>query len=195
MNMKQTIRNKPRRKNFNTSWGKASIKLFSLLLLSIFTIIISSVRVMAHCPLCTAATIIGVGVTRSIGLDDSIVGVFVGAMIISSALWINNLLKKKNVGGNNVLRFLSLIVLTTVLTYVSFYLAGISGPANIYRIFGMEKITFGALSGAIVSLITFWGSNKLKDKNEGKVLFNYQTIVITFAGLILNALTFWMVFR
>src|SRR3989339_745572 len=180
MNMKQTIRNKPRRKNFNTSWGKASIKLFSLLLLSIFTIIISSVRVMAHCPLCTAA---------------SIVGVFVGAMIISSALWINNLLKKKNVGGNNVLRFLSLIVLTTVLTYVSFYLAGIFGPANIYRIFGMEKITFGALSGAIVSLITFWGSNKLKDKNEGKVLFNYQTIVITFAGLILNALTFWMVFR
>ena len=36
--------------------------------------------IMAHCPLCTAATIVGVGVTRSLGWDDSIVGVFVGTV-------------------------------------------------------------------------------------------------------------------
>ena len=54
--------------------------------------------VMAHCPLCTGATIVGVGITRSFGLDDSIVGVFVGGMIISTALWFNNVLKKRNIG-------------------------------------------------------------------------------------------------
>ena len=82
-----------------------------------------------------------------------------------------------------------------MLTYVSFYFAGIFGPANIYRIFGMERITFGTLSGAIVSLMAFWGSYKLKEKNDGNVFFNYQTIIVTFAVLILNTLVFWVVFR
>src|SRR3989338_11322835 len=151
--------------------------------------------VMAHCPLCTAATIIGVGVTRSLGWDDSIVGVFVGAMIVSSALWVNNILKKKNIGGNALLRISSITLATFVLTLLSFYFAGLFGPANTYRIFGMEKITFGTLSGAAVSIIAFFSSNELKRKNKGKVLFNYQTIALTFGALIFNALLFWRIFQ
>ena len=79
---------------------RKSNKIYSLLGVSILFLvgIIASIpRVMAHCPLCTAATIVGVGITRSAGLDDSIIGVFVGAMIISSALWVIKILKKKNI--------------------------------------------------------------------------------------------------
>ena len=166
--------------------------LFLMPLLSIITIL---PEVMAHCPLCTAATIVGVGVTRSIGLDDSIVGVFVGAMIVSSALWINNILKKKNIGGNAFLRISSITIATFVLTIFSFYYAGIFGPENSYRIFGVEKIIFGSISGGIVSLGSFWWSNVLKKKNKGKILFNYQTIALTFFALILNAFIFWVVFK
>jgi len=151
--------------------------------------------VMAHCPLCTAATIIGVGVTRSLGWDDSIVGVFVGAMIVSSALWLNNILKKRNIGGSPFLRISSITLATFVLTILSFYFAGLFGPANTYRILGMEKIIFGTFSGAIVSFMTFFTSNKIKKNNNGKVLFNYQTMVLTFVALLLNALLFWRVFQ
>jgi len=184
--IKMNIRNK-QDKNY---------KLFGFLILILFGIITVIPGVMAHCPLCTAATVIGVGVTRSLGWDDSIVGVFIGAMIVSLALWVNNLLKKKNIGGGNaILRIISIVLLTIALTFLSFYYAGIFGPANIYRIFGMEKITFGAISGGVVSLATFWISNEIKRKNNGDVLFNYQTMAITFSALILNALIFWMVFR
>jgi len=151
--------------------------------------------VMAHCPLCTAATIIGVGVTRSLGWDDSIVGIFVGAMIVSSALWVNKIFKKRNIGGNAFLRIGSITVATFVLTVLSFYFAGIFGPANTYRIFGMEKIIFGTLSGAVVSFAAFFASNEIKRRNEGKILFNYQTIALTFGALILNALLFWGIFQ
>ena len=165
------------------------------LLLMLLSLIIIMPNAMAHCPLCTAATIVGVGVTRSLGWDDSIVGVFVGAMIVSSALWVNNIFKRRNVGGHAFLRIGSITVATFALTILSFYFAGLFGPANTYRIFGMEKIIFGTISGAVVSFATFFASNEIKKRNEGRVLFNYQTMALTFGVLILNALLFWMVFR
>jgi len=170
-------------------------KILGLLLIPLLSIITIMPSVMAHCPLCTAATIVGVGVTRSLGWDDSIVGVFVGAMIVSSALWLNNIFKKRNIGGNAFLRIGSITVATFVLTILSFYFAGIFGPANTYRIFGMEKILFGSISGAIVSFAAFFTSNEVKRRNEGKVLFSYQTMALTFGVLMLNALLFWGIFQ
>ena len=170
-------------------------KILGLFLIPLLSIIAIMPTVMAHCPLCTAATIVGVGVTRSLGWDDSIVGVFVGAMIVSSALWVNNIFKKRNIGGNAFLRIGSITIATFVLTVLSFYFAGLFGPANTYRIFGMEKIIFGSLSGAVVSFATFFASNEMKRRNEGKALFNYQTMALTFGALVLNALLFWGIFR
>src|SRR3989344_7896510 len=176
--MKIHIQNEKKKKR-----NRGTYKLLRILLIPIVAIIAGIPSVMAHCPLCTAATVAGVGVTRSLGWDDSIVGVFVGAMIVSSALLVNNILKKKNIGGGNaILRIISIVLLTIALTFLSFYYAGIFGPANIYRIFGMEKITFGAISGGVVSLATFWISNEIKRKNNGDVLFNYQTMAITFSA-------------
>src|SRR3989344_2508302 len=61
-------------------------------------------------------------------------------------------------------------VATFVLTILGFYFAGLFGPANTYRIFGMEKIIFGTVSGAAVSFTTFFTSNKIKKRNGGKTL-------------------------
>ena len=191
--MKKTnIKNKDKKEAKRNSFNFKTLGLLLIPLLSIIAIIPT---VMAHCPLCTAATIVGVGVTRSLGWDDSIVGIFVGAMIVSSALWVNNILKKRNIGGNPFLRISSLTIATFVLTVLSFYFAGIFGPANIYRIFGIEKIIFGTVSGSMVSFAAFFASNKVKIKNDGKVLFNYQTMILTFTGLIINTILFWMVFQ
>ena len=182
-------------KNEITKKKSIAYKVIGIFIISLASLITITPGVMAHCPLCTAATIIGVGVTRSLGWDDSIVGIFVGAMILSSALWLNNTLKKRNIGGSPFLRVSSITLATFVLTILSFYFAGLFGPANTYRIFGMEKIIFGTFSGAIVSFTAFFISNKVKKKNNGKVLFSYQTMVLTFAVLLLNALLFWRVFQ
>ncbi len=189
---KATIKNKQKKRIKRSSHTPKILGLLLISLLSIITIIPS---VMAMCPLCTAGTIIGVGVTRTLGWDDSIVGVFVGAMIVSTALWMNNVLKKRDIGGNAFLRIGSITVATFVLTILGFYYAGIFGPSNTYRIFGMEKIIFGSISGAVVSFAAFFISNEIKRRNEGETLFNYQSMALTFGALILNALIFWMVFK
>src|SRR3989338_133147 len=189
--IKKNMQNKQEKKIRNNR----RYKILGLFLIPLLSLIAILPGVMAHCPLCTAATILGVGVTRSLGWDDSIVGVFVGAMIVSSAIWVNNIFKKRNIGGNAFLRIGSITTATFVLTVLSFYFAGLFGPANTYRIFGMEKIIFGSLSGAVVSFAAFFASNAIKKINEGKTLFNYQTIVLTFGALIMNALLFWGVFQ
>lgn len=166
-----------------------NVKKIRTLLIITVVFIWSIPLVIAHCPLCTGATIVGIGVTRALGLDDSIVGVFVGGMIISTALWIDNILRKKNIGtkGDEKLRLLSLIILTTILTLVSFYYAGLIGRGNSFRIFGVESILVGSLSGGIVSLGAFYYSNHLKNKNGGEVMFSYQTMIISLVALIANA--------
>src|SRR3989338_7433089 len=190
--IKTKIQGKQRKKSKRNS---RAYKTSMFLLTAILIVVAVIPSVMAHCPLCTAATIVGVGVTRSLGWDDSIVGIFVGAMIVSSALWANNIFKKRNIGGNAFLRTSSIIAATFVLTVLSFYFAGLFGPANTYRIFGMEKIIFGSISGAIVSFAAFFTSKEIKKRNEGKVLFNYQTMSLTFGALIFNALVFWEIFQ
>ncbi len=149
---------------------------------------------MAHCPLCTGATIAGVSITRAFGFDDSIVGVFTGGMIISTALWFDKILKKKGFKGNNQLRLISLIVFTGILTLITFYYAGLFGRGNSYRMMGVENILIGLFSGVAVSLAAFYYSNHLKAKNGGKVLFSYQTIVLSMTGLIINAGLFALIF-
>src|SRR3989338_3908168 len=114
---KTNIQNKQKKKTKNSH----TYKILGLLLIPLLSLIAILPGVMAHCPLCTAATIVGVGVTRSLGWDDSIVGVFVGAMIVSSALWVNNILKRRNIGGNAFLRISSITLAAFALTILSFY--------------------------------------------------------------------------
>lgn len=184
--MEEQEKNSERKKKGNSKAHVLRIMLIALLGILPFIILLPGV--MAHCPLCTGATIIGVGITRSLGFDDSIVGVFVGGMIISTALWADKILKKRNLGkGNDKLRLLSLIILTSILTLLTFYYAGLFGRGNEFRIFGIESILVGSFSGGILSMAAFYFSNHLKNKNGGKVLFNYQTMIISLTVLIANA--------
>ena len=89
------IKTKTQNKQEKRKENNSSHKILKFLLMPLLSLITIIPNVIAHCPLCTAATIVGVGVTRSLGWDDSIVGVFVGALIVSSALWVNNIFKKE----------------------------------------------------------------------------------------------------
>ena len=51
--------------------------------------------VQAVCPVCTVAVGAGVGISRLIGIDDSITGVWIGGLIISSGLWMGDFIRKK----------------------------------------------------------------------------------------------------
>ncbi len=152
-----------------------------------------SILTLAHCPLCTAATTGLVVATRWFGVDDLIVGNFIGAAIISSAMWFDRILKNKK--RKEYLKFQSSIIILSsiLLTILTFYFAGILGNEfEHYLLFGVDKILIGFLIGSIVTLFSFYFNNWLRNHNGGKSYFPFQVIIITLIFLFLTSYLFYL---
>ena len=164
--------------------------LLSFLFFSFFLI----PNVLAHCPLCTAATGAAVAVTRWYGLDDSIVGVFVGGMVVATGLWTNNLLKRRN-KGKGYLPFQSTIVLLAsfLLTIITLYFANLLGPNNPYKIFGVERILFGMAIGIAASFISFKFHDIIRIYNKNRNYLPYQSIMILLLSLVISSSVLYLV--
>lgn len=158
--------------------------------ISLFILIPSA---FAHCPLCTAATGAAVAVTRLYGLDDSIVGVFVGGMVVATGLWISNLLKRIN-GNKEYVKFQPAItlLLSFILTIVTLYFANLVGPNNPFKILGIDRILFGTLVGIGISFMSFKVHNLLRIYNKNRNFIPYQSILILIVSLAISSSILYM---
>jgi|SRR3989344_1188630 len=171
-------------------------KLFVYILAVMIVLSLTLPLVSAHCPLCTGAAVAGVGVARFYGVDDSIVGLFLGAAIISSALWFNKWLKKKiKIPFQEIL----LVLFSFFMFAIPFYYAGLITNFDMVKsmpehhsmlglgILGIDKLLFGMILGSL----GVWGAFTLNEyikKKKGKVLYSYQGVsfmLITLAVLTL----------
>lgn len=144
----------------------------------------------AHCPLCVAATGTAVATARFYGVDDLIVGTFVGGFIISTAFWFNKLLRKRNKRKNYLPFQLTIIViLSFVLTFVSFQSADIVSYATF---FGIDRILMGIIFGSIVTLVAFGFNDFMRKKNGNKNYVPFQVIFITIGFLLLSVLSYYI---
>lgn len=176
------------------------INIWIMLIISSFILITPFAS--AHCPLCTAGAIAGIGVARSLGVSDSIVGLFLGAFIVSTALWFNRWLKKKKI--NYKFQGIALIILSFLLLVVPLYFAGVITNFNMVRlmpqhhamlglgILGIDKLLTGTILGTLAVLGSFSLSDKIK-KIKGKVLWPYQGISFMFITLAILSFIFWLV--
>ena len=156
----------------------------------------------AHCPLCTAGAAGGIAAARFLGVDDSIVGLFLGAFITSTALWFNKWLVKKNLKFQ-VPEFM-LIILSFLLLVIPLYTAGIITDFEMVRsmpehhsilgmgIYGVDKILFGTMVGTIFTWIAFTFSDSIKRK-KGRVLYPYQSISFMIIITLVLSLIFWII--
>ena len=133
--------------------------------------------VFAHCPLCVAGAGAGLSLSRILGIDDSITGVWMGAFLGATAYWLSNMIKKTYIPFQNTVIYLT-VFSTTVL---SFYRLGLINEHN-GLIANLPKLTFGIISGGILFYAVDILNNFIKRKN-GKVLFPYQTIVLSLSSM------------
>lgn len=186
---------------------KKMIMFLMLFAIGIFSILLITPFVSAHCPLCTAGAVVGVGVTRSLGIDDSIVGLFIGAVIISTALWFNKWLLKKKI--RIPFQETIMVIISFLLFAIPFYKIGIitnfemvkSMPEQhamtglgIFGLgqFGIDKLLFGIIVGSIVLWLVFSLSDYIK-KKKGKTLYKYQGISFMLITLAILSLIFWLI--
>ncbi len=161
---------------------------FSLLLLSLIAIryTLFPAPVSAHCPLCVAGAVAGVSVTRWIGVDDSITGVWIAALLGAMSFWFSSWLYPKisHKFKSETLLFLKPFVYLIVFasTIWSFYRFNL--VIRMSQIFGLDKLTFGMLTGGIL----FYLADLIKIKHY----FNYQRIVISLGSMIILSLAIYV---
>lgn len=174
--------------------------------------LLSPLITQAICPACTVAVGAGVGLSRWLGIDDTITGLWIGGLLISLTLLTVNWVNKKNIQGvrksdsQNGTKpktsyfsppkipqpTLVLALFYYLATIVPLYLMDIMGhPDN--TLWGIDKLLIGITVGSIVfkasAVLHFW----LKEKNSNRVYFPFQKVVIPIICLSLASLVFYLV--
>lgn len=155
--------------------------------------IVLTKQVLAVCPICTVAVGAGVGLSRWLGIDDIVSGLWIGGLIVSMITWTENWLEKKNI------RFSGRILLNTIIYYslviIPFYYSGMIGhPSNKLFCFcglNIDKLLFGIIVGSLA----FWFGASwyyyLKEKNNGHAYFPFQKVVMPISPLIILSVIFY----
>ena len=170
------------------------IKTFAFPILIVISLVAYSAPVFAHCPLCTAATGAVVATTRVIGIDDIVVGTFIGAFTISTAFWIGNvinkrLLNRKKSAQSKGLEYVktsmpyALSAVFLIFTIVGFYFGGLLDPMYNYYIWGVQKLVAGMIIGTIVTIAAFDFHRLIRRANNNKNYFPMQGIILPLIAL------------
>ncbi|HRS47988.1 MAG TPA: hypothetical protein P5225_01830 [Candidatus Paceibacterota bacterium] len=158
-----------------------------LLFLSLF-IILSLILIdnaIAVCPVCTLAVGAGLGLSRWLKIDDLVSGLWVGALIVSLTFWTDDFLKKKKI--NFQFSHLIILVIYLLLVILPLYFSGIIGhPLN--TILGIDKLIFGTFLGILLFYLAVYLNDYLKSKNNNRVYFPYQKVIIPVAILLVTSL-------
>jgi hypothetical protein len=164
-----------------------SLKRLAIFAFFIFPFLANSA--FAHCPLCTAATGSAVAVARFYGVDDLIVGTFIGGFVISTALWLNRILRKKNKGKDYIpFQWVTVVLLSFILTFISFQSAGIVGYTTL---FGIDRILMGMLLGSAITLFAFGFNGFVRKINGNKNYIPFQVIFLTIGLLLLSVFGYY----
>ena len=161
--------------------------------LFIFLFLASGIgQVNAHCPLCAGAVGAAAVGASYLGIDNSIVGLFVGAFSFSTGLWFARKIKKKYFKFQSFGIVLSSFLLTVLpsakivndLTYVSLF----------DKIYFLDKILIGSIIGALITLFALYLHERIKQVN-GKVFFPYQGVFLTLILLIITGIPMYFIFK
>lgn len=169
-----------------------SYKKYSIVSLIILAGLLKAVSVYAFCPVCTIAVAGGVGLSRWLGVDDTITGLWVGAFLVCMVIWTLDWFQKKNID------FVAKKSVTTVVWYLMvvaplWWEDIIGHPLN--RIWGVDKLVVGIVFGSVFFLAGGGLHFYLKKRNGNKVYFPYQKVVFAIAPLIVLSGVFYFLTR
>jgi hypothetical protein len=154
-----------------------------------FSVLLSQ-RAYAVCPICTVAVGAGLGISRVIGIDDAITGLWIGGLILSSGLWMADFIRKK--GWKVKYPEVVSVVLMFLFVIPPLYWSRMIGlPGN--TILGIDKIIFGSTIGFIVFWFGVLADKWLRTKNNGKVYIYFQKVILPVLMLSITSYILYLV--
>lgn len=146
--------------------------------------------VFAICPVCTVAVAGGVGLSRWLGIDDVITGIWIGGLTVSVSLWTIDWFNRKSIN----------FPFKKILTFLVYYITVIASlnlsgmlwhPLN--KLWNIDKLILGIVVGTIFFVIGNLSYIYLKKKNNGRAHFPFQKVVMPVASLVIISLIFYFI--
>jgi hypothetical protein len=146
----------------------------------------------ALCPICTVAVGAGVGLSRWLGVDDTVTGLWIGGLIVSLVLWTSSWLDARGRRFHGRASVVALVWFLSAL--VPLYLAGMFGlPLN--SIWGLDKLLVGIAVGSVAFYLGARGYEASKAANAGHARFPFQKVVMPLAPLAVLSVVFYYATR
>lgn len=149
--------------------------------------------VSGHCPLCTLGAMAASGIAAYLGVNNAVIGVFVGAFAASVGYWISRLIKKQYFRYQEMAMVLfsfatTVLPLLMVMTQVKAVYIGLSGDYGslLNRTYVINLFLAGSIIGAIIVAASPCLSSKLTEIRKGKFI-QFQGIIINFIALAIVA--------
>ncbi len=143
----------------------------------------------AVCPVCTVAVGAGIGLSRWLGIDDTISGIWIGGLTVSFILWTLDWLNKKNYLFPGQ-RLLTTLFYYALVVFPLYFLKDIWHPLN--TLWGINRLLLGILVGSLVFLLGVFSHNYLKRKNTNKSYFPFQKVALPVGLLLFGSLAFYL---
>ena len=157
-------------------------------ILILFTALAFPANVQAVCPVCTVSVGVGLGISRWLGIDDTISGIWIGALILSSGFWLAEWIEKKGLRIKYKKTVCSLFFYLLVIPPL--YLTKLIG-ISFNTFLGIDKVLFGTMAGSLFFLLAFLADKWLRKINDDKVFIYYQKVILPVLFLSLGSFIFY----
>lgn len=161
-----------------------------ILVLSLLFVLVLASSAWANpaCAVCTVAVGASLEIARQLGVDDSVVGVWAGAMLVLIGYWTIKWFDKKGwiFKGRD---WLLIIISVAMIGFM--YITEIKYDAQVIGIFYLDPFLFSTILGALVMI---WSSDFyqwMKAKNGGHAHFPFEKVAVPVVSLLLVSVYFY----
>lgn len=140
------------------------------------------------CPVCTIAIGASLEIARQLGVPDSVVGLWVGALLTLLGYWAIKFFDKKgwNFWGRN-----ALLIGISVAMIGFIYMGQVPySPVWICGVLHIDPVLFGAILGMILFILTEKLYDWMKAKNGGHAHFPFEKVVLPV--VVLALVSWWL---
>lgn len=139
------------------------------------------------CAVCTVAVGASLEIARSLGVDDSVVGVWAGAFLVLLGYWTIKWFDKKNWN----FKWRNPIILITSVAMIGFmYISQMQYHAEVIGILYLDPFLFSVLVGALVLIFSSDFYQWMKARNGGHAHFPFEKVVVPVAALLIASIYF-----
>lgn len=153
---------------------------------------LSAPKALAVCPACTVAVGAGIGLSRWLGINDSITGLWLGAFLLSISLWTIDWFDRKKI------RFFFkkplIIIAYYSLAIVPLYFAKIvANPLDFVCSCASDKLLLGIIEGSAAFFFAAKLYEFAKQHNDGHAHFPYEKVAIPVLTMAIFTVIFYLI--